>query len=128
MTASQKTWLISQETLENWLDSLAKACSLIAPRDVDGILLYRPVKDSRQIKWGFTRPVLSAKEVFFPPTERLLKIEKTGQQVTLLETLPEGKTNSVATISSPIGRIWLHGVTASLILIHTGCRAWAAGC
>jgi sulfhydrogenase subunit beta (sulfur reductase) len=87
-----KTWLISQEVLENWLDSLTKRHSLIAPRDVDGVLLYRPMENSRQIKWEFTRPVLSAKEVFFPPTERLLKIEKTNQQVTLLETLPEGQT------------------------------------
>jgi len=86
------TWLISQTTLENWLDSLAKTRSLIAPRDVDGVLLYRPVENSRQIKWGFTRPALSAKEFFFPSTERLLKIEKTGQQVTLLETLPENQT------------------------------------
>jgi ferredoxin len=89
---NNKTWLISQATLENWLDSLAKARSLIAPREVDGVLLYRPVENSRQMQWDFTRPVLSAKEFFFPSTERLLKIEKTGQQVTLLETLPEGQT------------------------------------
>jgi ferredoxin len=89
---SNKTWLISQEALEKWLEGLGKARTLIAPRDVDGILLYRPVENSSQIKWDFTRPVLSVKEVFFPSTERLLKIEKTNQHVTLLETLPEGKT------------------------------------
>jgi NAD-dependent dihydropyrimidine dehydrogenase PreA subunit len=85
------TWLVSQQALENWLDSLTKQRTLIAPRDVDGILLYRPVADSRQIQWDFTRPVLSVKEIFFPSTERLLKIEKTNQHVNLLENLPEGQ-------------------------------------
>jgi sulfhydrogenase subunit beta (sulfur reductase) len=87
---TDKTWLISQPALESWLDRLTKAHTLIAPRDVDGILLYRPVQNSRQVKWGFTRPTLSVKEAYFPPTERLFKIEKTGREVTLLETLPEG--------------------------------------
>lgn len=89
---SNKTWLITRDMLENWLDSLAKTRSLIAPRDVDGILLYRPVENSRQIQLDFSRTVMSAKEFLFPSTERLLKIKKTGQQVTLLETLPESQT------------------------------------
>ncbi len=55
------------------------------------MLLYRPVERSTEIAWGSTRPVMSIKEVFFPPTERLLTIEKVGQQVSLTETLPEGK-------------------------------------
>lgn len=90
-TSMETTWLIYQEALAKWLDSLAEGRTLIAPRDVDGVLLYRPVENSSKIQWGFARPVLSVKEVFFPPTERLLKIEKTAQQVHLLETLPEGQ-------------------------------------
>jgi sulfhydrogenase subunit beta (sulfur reductase) len=35
--------------------------------------------------------VLSIKEAFFPATERLLTIEKTGQEIKLQETLPEGE-------------------------------------
>jgi ferredoxin len=82
--------VISQTALAAWLDVLARERMLIAPRNVAGVLLYRPVANSREIAWGFTRPALSAKEVFFPPTERLLTIERRGQQVKLTETLSEG--------------------------------------
>jgi sulfhydrogenase subunit beta (sulfur reductase) len=92
MTAAfPPTWRISQSELETWLDSLVSEVTLIAPREVDGILLYRPVESSRAIQWGFSRPLLSAKEFFFPPTERLFEIRKSGAQVSLMETLPEGR-------------------------------------
>lgn len=83
--------VISREELTGWLDSLARAKTLIAPRDVDGVLLYRPVRSSAEVVWDFTRPVMSIKGAFFSATERLLTIEKTGQQITLNETLPEGE-------------------------------------
>jgi sulfhydrogenase subunit beta (sulfur reductase) len=79
------------QNLTAWLDQLAQETTLIAPREVDGVLLYRPVESSAEVVWDFTRPVLSIKEAFFPPTERLLAIEKTGQQIRLNETLPEGE-------------------------------------
>jgi ferredoxin len=83
--------MVSREALGEWLDGLAQSRTLIAPRDVDGILLYRPVKDSRVIARDFTRPVMSVKEFFFPPTERLFKIQKTKDGILLDETLPEGE-------------------------------------
>ena len=83
--------LTTREGLASWLDSLAHEVNLIAPRDIEGVLLYRPVKSSMEIVLEFINPVLSVKEAFFPATERLLTIEKTGQQITLNETLPEGK-------------------------------------
>jgi sulfhydrogenase subunit beta (sulfur reductase) len=82
---------LSTNTLTTWLDRLAQEKTLIAPRDVDGVLLYRPVGGSAEIVWNFTRPVMSIKEFFFPATERLLTITKTGEQIELFETLPLGE-------------------------------------
>jgi sulfhydrogenase subunit beta (sulfur reductase) len=83
--------VITPGALASWLDRLAAESTLIAPRHVEGVLLYRPVASSADIARDFTRPVLSIKEFFFPATERLLTIEKTGQTITLHQTLPEGK-------------------------------------
>ena len=81
--------IITQPQLVNWLDSMAKERPLIAPRHVAGVLLYRPVESSNEIAWGSSRPLMSVKDVLFPPTERLLNIEKVGQEVRLTQTFPE---------------------------------------
>ena len=83
--------MTAPEGLAGWLDRLAQEVNLIAPREIDGVLLYRPVRNSGEIVWEFTRPLLSIKEAFFPATERLLTIEKIGQQIKLTETLPKGE-------------------------------------
>jgi sulfhydrogenase subunit beta (sulfur reductase) len=83
--------VFTRQELADWLDGLAREQTLIGPRDVEGVLLYRPIQNSADVVWEFTRPVLSIKEAFFPATERLLTIEKTGQTIELAETLPEGK-------------------------------------
>jgi hypothetical protein len=57
--------LTTREGLASWLDSLAHEVNLIAPRDVEGVLLYRPVKSSMEIVLEFIKPVLSVKEAFF---------------------------------------------------------------
>ncbi len=80
---------INHKKLAKWLDAIAANSTLIAPRDVSGILLYRPVESSQQVVWDTIKPVLSTKEAFFPPTERLLTIKKTGQEIELKETLPD---------------------------------------
>jgi ferredoxin len=82
---------ISLPDLAAQLDLLAQSGGLIAPRHVDGVLLYRPVRSAAEIVWDYIRPVLSIKEYFFAPTERLLFIEKQGAEVRLTETLPEDK-------------------------------------
>jgi len=82
---------ITHDQLVGWLEALTGEATLIAPRWEQGVLLYRPVTRDLDLAWEFTRPVLSAKEFFFSPTERLLTIEKTGQQIKLTETLPEGR-------------------------------------
>jgi len=82
-------WLISQDELDNWLDSLAQRRTLIAPRDVSGVLLYKKVKDSSEITWGNKRTVMSAKEWFFPSTDRLFTVRKRGGEVELEEDFPD---------------------------------------
>ncbi len=82
-------WLISQEELNGWLDNIASTSNLSTPRQVGGVLLYRQVAKSSEIARQTGRPVLSAKEFFFPPTERLFTIEKTGQRIHLQEALQQ---------------------------------------
>jgi sulfhydrogenase subunit beta (sulfur reductase) len=83
--------VITQDALTAWLDRLAKDATLIAPRTVDGIVLYRPVANSKEITFDYSRPKLSAKETVFPSTERILSIEKHGNDVELSEPALEKK-------------------------------------
>ena len=88
---NDKHQLISQSELDAWLDGLAKVQTLIAPRDVSGVVLYRAVAGSSEILKGFGKPMLSVKDVLFPPTEQLMTIKKTGTEIQLNESLPENK-------------------------------------
>ena len=81
--------IITEEQLDAWLISIARERSLLAPRNDGGVIQYRPIKTSDKIAWDFSRPQMSIKDVFFPPTERLITIERVGKKVTLTETLPE---------------------------------------
>jgi len=83
---------LTRQELAAWLNELAREQSLVAPIDVAGNILYRPVKDTSEIAWDFTRSFMSVKEMFFPPTEQLMLIEKLGNQVKLTETLPDDET------------------------------------
>jgi ferredoxin len=83
--------VITRQALAGWLDALAREHTLVAPCEEAGVLLYRPVESSAEVVWDYTRPVLSVKEAFFPATEQLLTIEKTGQTIALRDTLPEGE-------------------------------------
>lgn len=83
--------MISRDALKNWLDDLAQEQTLVAPKDVSGVLLYHPMQDSAEVVWDYVRPVMSIKDAFFPATERLLTIEKNGQGVKLEEIRSEGQ-------------------------------------
>lgn len=83
--------IVTQEEIRTWLDHLAVDQTLIAPCDISGTLLFRPVKDCSQIEFKTGRTVMSAKEYLFPHTERLLRIEKLGQDVELMEMHPDEK-------------------------------------
>ncbi|HHS96914.1 MAG TPA: hypothetical protein ENK08_03315 [Chloroflexi bacterium] len=77
--------------LRRWLDKLAEEVDLVAPTDVDGHVLYRPVTGSDQILFDYERPELSAKDFLLPATEVLLRIEQKGKEVALEEVLPDRK-------------------------------------
>jgi sulfhydrogenase subunit beta (sulfur reductase) len=76
---------VTRDALSEWLDHLTEETTLIAPRTVDGIVLYRPVSSSGEITFDYTRPKMSAKAAVFPSTERILYIEKGSDGVTLDE-------------------------------------------
>jgi sulfhydrogenase subunit beta (sulfur reductase) len=81
----------TRDRLKAWLDRLARDTDLIAPRDVDGHVLYRPVSSSDEVLFEYERPELSAKDYLLPATEVLLRIEQRGKDVALEEVLPERK-------------------------------------
>ena len=81
----------TRDELCAWLDGLTSQCDLVAPRDVDGRVLYRPVASSAEILFDHGRPELSAKDYFLPATEVLLRVEKRGTEVTQEEVLPDRK-------------------------------------
>ena len=75
--------------LQAWLDRLAQETDLIAPRDVDGHVLYRPVASGDEVLLDYERPELSAKTYLLPDTEVLLRFERRGNEVTQEEVLPD---------------------------------------
>lgn len=77
------------DRLRAWLDRLAEEVDLVAPRSVEGHILYRPVASSDEIVLNYERPKLSAKDYLFPATEVILRIEQKGKDVALEEVLPD---------------------------------------
>jgi sulfhydrogenase subunit beta (sulfur reductase) len=93
--------VISREALEAWLNELGRARTLVAPKTVKDVLLYRPVDDIRHsaaLDPAAGRPAMSIKDALFPPTERLMLVERVPdpevpgrRAVRVEETLPEGE-------------------------------------
>ena len=79
------------DSLRAWLDRLASQADLIAPRDVDGHVLYRPVISSDQVMFDYERPELSVKDYLLPATEIILRMERKGEDVDLVDVLQEGQ-------------------------------------
>jgi sulfhydrogenase subunit beta (sulfur reductase) len=80
-------WRISPEELKVWLEGIASTRTLLAPCQVGAVLLYRRVTNSDEFDLQPGKPVLSVKQVFFPPTEQLFKIEKNEQEIHLSEPM-----------------------------------------
>jgi sulfhydrogenase subunit beta (sulfur reductase) len=79
---------ITHNDLVAWLDDIAEEHVLIGPQDVGaGHIHYRPASAGRELTLDYTRPDLSAKEFLFPHTERLMRIEKRDDEVTLQDFL-----------------------------------------
>ncbi len=75
----------TKDDLMAWLDRLAERYTLIAPKDVEGHILYRPVAGSEEIAFDFTKAALSPKEHFLPSTQVILSIERKGEGIELKE-------------------------------------------
>ena len=82
--------LVTQEQLNQWLDTLAHDAALIAPVQVQGKLFYRPVSASAEIAWGYERTDMSPKTWLFPATEPILNIEQ-GKETRLHAPAAPGK-------------------------------------
>jgi sulfhydrogenase subunit beta (sulfur reductase) len=83
--------LCTRDALARWLDALGERATLIAPRWVEGELLYRRVAGSDEIVFDFQRAVLSPKSFLLPDTDVLLEVSVRQGEVTLREPAPEGQ-------------------------------------
>lgn len=81
------TLFISSDDLLSWLDSLAKERTIIGPKVVADMVLYKPVTSSKEIALDYQRPKLSPKEFLWPATEAIatLNPERTIIQVPTME-------------------------------------------
>jgi ferredoxin len=68
-----------------WLDTLCEQRTVVAPRLVEGILLYRPIASSSDVVFDFQRATMSPKAHLLPGTEVLMEIEKGSDAVVLHE-------------------------------------------
>ena len=87
---------VTQAQLNEWLDNLAEQVTLVAPKDIQGKLLYRPVGGSDEIaadvlSAGFERTDMSPKTWLFPATEPILIVEQ-GAETTISQPPPPTPT------------------------------------
>ena len=68
--------VLTQSQLNEWLDELAERLRLVAPVDVQGRVLYRPVQEHEALAWGFERADMSPKTWTFAATEAILTVEQ----------------------------------------------------
>ncbi|MGD1995643.1 MAG: 4Fe-4S dicluster domain-containing protein [Anaerolineae bacterium] len=82
---------ITLDELRTWLDRLAQdeTVDLIAPRDVEGHILYESITSGDTVVFDYERPELSAKDYLLPATETFLRIERREGEVALEEVLPD---------------------------------------
>ena len=129
--------------LQDWLQDLAQRYNLIAPCNVDGHALYRPVASGDEVLLDYERPELSAKDYFLPATEILLQVEQQGGQVIQEETLPDRKqvifglrpcdAHGLAAIDAlflkqdPVDRNYAHH-RARTVLLGLACPQMWDGC
>lgn len=81
--------LATLRELRAWLDRLSQDVDLIAPRDVDGQILYRPVASSEEIALDYERPEMSIKTYLLPDTEVILRVDQEGKEVALEDSVSE---------------------------------------
>jgi len=74
------TLFITNDDLLSWLEDLARERTIIGPKSVANMVLYRPVTSSKEIVLNYQRPKLSPKEFLWPATEpiAILNPERTA--------------------------------------------------
>ncbi len=72
---------------DRWIDSLNETHDVIGPQKINGQTRYKTITHAGQIDWEFTRSITPIKEFFFSPTEHILSIVRSGQEVLLKEVL-----------------------------------------
>lgn len=88
MTAYKET---TKENLIQFLQSLAKEHTLIAPVEEDGIISFKQVTDANEIKSEYQNSLVPPKSWFFPQSERLFTFRCTQGKYELFEpSLPSG--------------------------------------
>jgi ferredoxin len=77
----------SKIELNRWISGLSEKYEVIAPQQIDGHSVYKPIENPKQIDWNFTKTVTPIKEFFFNRTEQILTITRKGSEISLQETL-----------------------------------------
>ncbi len=73
--------IISKKELLSWLNGLTGKAAVVAPTCVGELLLFRPVKSSKEIVLDFQNTTISPKEWFFPATDSLFTVERNNSQL-----------------------------------------------
>ncbi len=81
----------TRDALAKWLDGMMVHHTVIAPRQVEGELLYQPVQSSAEIVFRFERTTLPPKTYLLPDTQVILEVEKSGKNVALIDPEPGGE-------------------------------------
>ncbi len=66
---------LSKEALLAWLDECGKQRLVVAPQQVEDMLLFAPVRDSSKVVLDYINTQLSPKEWFLPKSDALLRVE-----------------------------------------------------
>jgi len=82
------TGRIDQQGLRDWLSRIVAAQTVIAPTQVEGSYLFRPVASVAEIAFDYTQSTVPPKEWLFPRTETLFTIDRQDATPKLLPPTP----------------------------------------
>ncbi len=78
------TQVISKKNLLSWLGRLVEEKVLIAPMNVEDVLLFQKIARAEDVVLDFDNTALSPKEWFFPPSEALFRVERKDGETELI--------------------------------------------
>lgn len=85
------TQIISKQGLRDWLAGLMSEQTLLAPKRVDGVYLFRPVTVVDEIAFDYDQSAVPPKEWFFPRADTLFTIIREDGDVVLRPPDSPGK-------------------------------------